>query len=154
MKTLVIGYGNNSRRDDGIGWFVAEILSGMDLPRADIETLHQLEVELAEALIRYDRVIFVDAAVPELPQRIQCSRVDPDFQSHAVAHYLTPPDVLSLCKTLYGHEPEAWLFSIRGVDFNFGMELTPAVEEAGREVVDRIAEMLTVSAPNVVPAHA
>jgi hydrogenase maturation protease len=142
MKTLVIGYGNESRRDDGIGWFVAEALAGMNLPHVEIQTLHQLEVELAEDLAGYDRVIFVDAAVPESPLPFQCSRVTPDFQSHAVAHYLTPPDVLSLCKTLYGYEPDAWLFSIRGEDFNFGMELTPSVEQAGREVVERIASLI------------
>jgi hypothetical protein len=27
MKTLILGYGNQSRRDDGVGWFVLEQLA-------------------------------------------------------------------------------------------------------------------------------
>jgi hydrogenase maturation protease len=138
MKTLVIGYGNESRRDDGVGRYVVERLAQHDLPDVELQTARQLEVELAETLTRFDRVIFVDAATPDAPRAIQRSRIAPRFQSHAVAHYLTPPDVLSLGETLYGHVPEAVLFSVRGCDFNFGMELTPATRRAGEEVVRQI----------------
>ena len=138
MKTLVIGYGNESRRDDGIGRYVIEHLSKLHLPDIELQTAHQLEVELAETLTHFDRVIFVDAAIPAAPTRIQRSVVTPTFQSHAVAHYLTPPDVLSLSETLYGHVPQATLFSIRGSDFNFGSELSPEVLNAGQEVVQQI----------------
>jgi hydrogenase maturation protease len=149
MKTLVIGYGNDSRRDDGVGRFVIEQLAALKLPDADLEVAHQLEVEVAETLTSYDRVIFVDAAIPEQAEAVRRSVVTPELQSHAVAHYLTPPDVLSLCETLYGHRAEAILFSIRGEDFNFGMSLSPAVEAAGRDVVRQITELLSL-----VPAHA
>ena len=138
MKTLVIGYGNESRRDDGVGRYVIEQLAQHDLPDVELQTAHQLEVELAETLTHYDRVIFVDAAIPDAPVPIQRSVVTPTFQSHAVAHYLTPPDVLSLSETLYGHVPQAVLFSIRGRDFNFGTELSPEVETAGQQVVEQI----------------
>jgi hydrogenase maturation protease len=138
MKTLVIGYGNESRRDDGVGRYVVEQLAKHDLPDVELQTAHQLEVELAETLTHFDRVIFVDAAIPDAPTPIQRSVVTPTFQSHAVAHYLTPPDVLSLSETLYGHVPQATLFSIRGRDFNFGTELSPEVEHAGRQVVRQI----------------
>lgn len=147
MRTLVIGYGNVSRNDDGVGWFVVNELGKRALPAGVVlETAHQLEVELAEMLTGFDRVIFVDAAIPEAPARIQRTVVRPQFQSHAVAHFLTPPDVLSLCRTLYGHEPEAVLFSIRGEDFDFGMELSPAVASAAREVVNEICELLATPA--------
>ncbi len=150
MNTLVIGYGNDSRRDDGIGWFVADELAKRRLPNVVVQTMHQLEVELAEQLTGFGRVIFIDASVPESPDAIRCSRVEPNFESHAVAHYLTPPDVLSLCRTLYGHDLEAILFSIRGDDFDFGMFLTPRVEQAGREVVEQIVNRCSA---NTRPAH-
>jgi hydrogenase maturation protease len=142
VRTLIIGYGNQSRRDDGVGWFVLEQLAALKLPGVELETAHQLEIEAAETISRYDVVIFVDAAIPEAPEPIQRSEVTPHFQSHAVAHYLTPADVLSLCKTLYQREPKAVLFSIRGRDFNFGTTLTPEVEAAAREVVKQIANSL------------
>jgi len=145
MKTLILGYGNQNRRDDGVGWFILEQLAALNLPDVVLETSHQLEVEASETISRFDAVIFVDAAIPEAPEAIQRSVVTPNFQSHAVAHYLTPADVLSLCKTLYQREPKAVLFSIRGRDFNFGTTLTPEVEQAAREVVKQIAELVRSS---------
>ena len=142
VTTLIIGYGNQSRRDDGVGAFVIEQLATLKLPGVELETSHQLEVEAAETISRFDNVIFVDAAISEAPTAIQRSEVTPNFQSHAVAHYLTPADVLALCKTLYGREPKAVLFSIRGRDFNFGTTLTPEAEQAAQEVVKQIADLL------------
>jgi len=142
VTTLIIGYGNQSRRDDGVGWFILEQLAALNLPEVELETSQQLEIEASETISRYDAVIFVDAAIPEAPEAIQRSVVTPNFQSHAVAHYLTPADVLSLCKTLYGREPKAVLFSIRGRDFNFGTTLTPEVEQAARDVVKQIADFV------------
>jgi hydrogenase maturation protease len=142
VTTLIIGYGNQSRRDDGVGWFVLEQLAVLNLPNVELETSQQLEIEASETISRYDAVIFVDAAIPEAPEAIQRTVVTPNFQSHAVAHYLTPADVLSLCNTLYQREPKAVLFSIRGRDFNFGTTLTPEVEQAARDVVKQIAELV------------
>lgn len=140
MKTLVIGYGNDSRNDDGAGWFVARALAARELPGLTVETAHQLEVDTAELVQGFDRVIFVDAAVPETPSPWACAEVAAGFRSHAVAHFLTPADVLGLCESLYGPAPRGWLFSIRGHDFNFGMSLSPATETAAREVVEEIAQ--------------
>ena len=142
MKTLVIGYGNDSRNDDGIGWFVVEQLAKLNLPDITLETAHQLEVDFAETVRDYDRVIFVDAAIPESPRAWWREEVTPGFQSHAVAHFLTPADVLGLCRTLYGHAPTGTLFSIRGRDFNFGTELSPEVQRAADEVVEQIAKLM------------
>lgn len=60
--TLIIGYGNPLRGDDGLGWHVAQRLAAV-LPqhRARIEVCHQLTPELAEPISRADLVIFIDA---------------------------------------------------------------------------------------------
>ena len=142
MTTLIIGYGNQSRRDDGVGWFVLEQLAALNLPGVELETSQQLEIEASETISHFDAVIFVDAAIPEAPEPVQQTVVTPNFQSHAVAHYLTPADVLSLCKTLHGREPRAILFSIRGRDFDFGTVLSPEVEQAALEVVKQIVEII------------
>jgi hydrogenase maturation protease len=157
MTTLIIGYGNRSRRDDGVGWFVLEQLAALDLTGVELESGHQLTVEVAETLSQCDAAIFVDAAIPEAPAPVSRSEVAPRFQSHAVAHYLTPADVLSLCQTLYGRAPRATLFSIRGRDFDFGTTLSPEVEQAAREVVDQIVELVRqggVASPITAPALA
>lgn len=142
MKTLVIGYGNDSRNDDGVGWFVVRQLHRRQLPGVAFETAHQLEVDFCETVRDYDLIVFVDAAIPESPSPWRREEVVPGFQSHAVAHFLTPADVLGLCRTLYGVAPRGVLFSIRGHDFNFGMELSPATRQAAEEVVAAIVELL------------
>ena len=84
MKTLVIGYGNDSRNDDGIGWFVVAELQRRALPGVTFATAHQLEVDFAETVRDFDLVVFVDAAIPESPAAWWSEEVEPGFQSHAV----------------------------------------------------------------------
>jgi hydrogenase maturation protease len=142
MKTLIIGYGNDSRNDDGVGWFVVAELARLGLPGVTFETAQQLDVDFADIVRHHDRVIFVDAAVPEFPTPWTRTEVTPGFQPHAVAHYLTPADVLGLSQNLHGSAPRSILFSIRGRDFNFGTTLTPEVEQVAREVARQIAELV------------
>ena len=143
MKTLVLGYGNRSRTDDGVGWFIIERLQEFALPNIELLTSHQLEVDHAEVISRFDAVIFVDASVPQSPLPIARTVIKPHFRSHAVAHYLTPADVLALSSSLYGSEPQGVLFSVRGEDFNFGMTLSPSTERAAQEVVRQITSLVT-----------
>ena len=138
VKTLILGYGNCSRQDDGVGWFVIERLKSLPLSDVEFLTAHQLEVDHAEVISRFDRVIFVDAAVPQSPKPIMETIVQPRLQSHAVAHYLTPSDVVSLSDTLYGQVPRAILFSVRGCDFGFGTDLSSATKSWALEAVRRI----------------
>ena len=144
MKTLVLGYGNRSRTDDGVGWIVLERLQELGLPNVELHTSHQLEVDHAELITGFDDVIFVDAAIPQSPQLITRTVVQPCFRSHAVAHYLTPSDLLELAQTLYSRAPRGILFSIRGSDFNFGTTLSPATERAACEVVREIGDLLSL----------
>jgi len=159
MKTLVLGYGNRSRTDDGAGWFVLERLQELGLPNVELLTSHQLDVDHAELITGFDEVIFVDAAIPQSPQPIALTVVHPGFRSHAVAHYLTPGDLLALAQTLFGRAPRGILFSIRGSDFNFGTTLSPATERAARDVVRQIEDLLstpgqTESGNRELAAHA
>jgi hydrogenase maturation protease len=142
MKTLVIGYGNDSRNDDGVGWFVIAELAKLGLPGITLQTAQQLDVDFAELVRDCDRVIFVDAAVPESPAPWTRAEVTPGFQPHAVAHFLTPADVLGLSQSLYGRAPRGIAFAIRGRDFNFGSTLSPDVQAAAREVVEQIAGLV------------
>src|ERR1700690_3779320 len=144
MKTLVLGYGNRSRTDDGVGWFVLERLQELGLPNVELHTSHQLDVDHAELISGFDEALFVDAAIPQSPQLIARTVVQPCFRSHAVAHYLTPGDLLELAQTLFGRAPRGILFSIRGSDFNFGTTLSPATERAARVVVRQIGDLLSV----------
>lgn len=155
MKTLIIGYGNCSRRDDGVGWYVVDRLRQCGLEPAELMTAHQLEVELADMIRHYDVVIFVDAATRDAPRAIERRQVHPQYQSHAVAHYLTPFDLLALSQTLYHAAPRGLLFSIRGEDFDFGETLSPTVRECADKVVTEICQLVRMFAQSKGdPIHA
>jgi hydrogenase maturation protease len=147
VKTLILGYGNRSRTDDGVGWFVVERLEELALPDIELLTSHQLDVDHAELISRFEAVVFVDAAMPQSQLSISHTVVKAHFQSHAVAHYLTPSDLLELALTLFGRAPQAILFSIRGSDFNFGTMLSPSTERAAHDAVRQIQQLLSTRQP-------
>jgi hydrogenase maturation protease len=151
MKILVIGYGNQSRRDDGAGWLVIERLAALGLPDVELHAMHQLEMDLAETISRFDLVIFVDAAVTDSPDAVTRTLVHRNLEFRAVSHHMTPADVLALCRALYRKEPQVMLFSIRGHDFEFGMTVSPAVEDAANEVVQQIIQIVQNPHPDPLP---
>ncbi len=153
--TLLIGYGNPSRKDDGVGLAVVNGVrerlglppldegdDGFDDLGRDVDTLflQQLTPELAETVAAYDRLILVDAHTGVLPDLIHRAPVLPRTDPAPVSHHLRPDHLLALVKQLYGKEVTAELISIRGLDFNFGVELSPETEAGVRQVIDVIWE--------------
>jgi len=134
MRCLVIGYGNPSRRDDGVGWFVIERLRDLRVWGVECVTAHQLEIEFADAVQRYDWVIFVDAAVDTQPGQVTVRELAPNVGLHAVTHFQTPEDVLGMCLAMHGRAPKGILISIGGADFDFGEGLTEVTQQAGEKV--------------------
>ena len=125
--TLVLAWGNPGRRDDGLGPAFAASIDALGLPRVEVESAYQLQVEDAVKLAACGRVLFVDAdRCCDEPFRVQ--RVEPaagglGFTSHG----LSPARLLALGRALFGAEPQAWLMGIRGYDFDqFGEGLSSA----------------------------
>ena len=61
-STLIVGYGNDLRSDDGAGVIVARKVAVL-WPQARVIVVHQLTPELAEDIAMAGKVIFVDAFV-------------------------------------------------------------------------------------------
>ncbi len=128
MKTLVVGYGNVTRSDDGVGVRLIEALDKANIPGIETRSAQQLHVEMAEEIIPYETVIFVDAG-----------QTGPEIDFHQIgldsaggftsSHFMAPAVILSLAKKIYGKVPKAWLCSIQGKNFEFGTDLSPEVEE-------------------------
>ena len=138
-RVLVVGYGNPLRGDDGLGWHAAEALRPV-LPEAEILTVHQLTPELAEPASRADLVIFLDAAEGGAPGewREEPAGGPPDA-SRAFTHHITPPTLIAAAGTLYGHAPEAVLFSMTGESFDFREGLSATVARALPAMVEAAA---------------
>jgi hydrogenase maturation protease len=152
-RTLVIGYGNPSRQDDGAGLAVVNDLRGrLGLPAleegddggadlgAGLDTLflQLLSPELAETLAGYDHVAFVDAHTGAIQELVHRTPLEPRPGASMASHHMKPSQLLALTVQLYGRAPTSELISIRGYDFDFGSTLSPATQEGVRAVAGDI----------------
>jgi hydrogenase maturation protease len=127
-NTLIVGYGNPLRGDDGLGWHVAERLrASVHNPDIEILTLHQLTPELMEPISRADRAIFIDAAAGLIPGEIRERAVEPQNFGRAFTHHATPAALLAGAHALYGRAPQATLITVTGADFSVSDQLSPVV---------------------------
>jgi hydrogenase maturation protease len=139
-KTLIIGYGNPLRGDDGLGWHAAETLAAVlqNVP-AEVMTCHQLTPELAERISGADLVVFIDAGRQAPAGKIFSRPVSPDeAPPPALSHELTPATLIAWTQRLYQTCPEAILFSVAGSSFECAEELSPPVAAALPDLVARI----------------
>ncbi|MFN8377506.1 MAG: hydrogenase maturation protease [Anaerolineae bacterium] len=149
MKSLVIGLGNPLRGDDSAGQRAAE-MSYHCIPPGDAEVrlCHQLTPELAEPLSRASLAIFIDARDGGEPGSICATPVE-GFGETRHTHFLTPGALVQLARTLYGRTPRAWLITVSAAQFDFGAPLSPEVEAALPELVERVCAL--VAAEDSVP---
>ncbi len=117
-ETLLLGWGNDGRRDDGLGPAFVGLMAERRIPGLTVGSDYQLQVEDACEVARYPRVIFVDADRSG-PEPFSFRRVYPSASSLSFSsHSVTVPGLLALTGELFGGEPEAWLLGIRGYDFD------------------------------------
>jgi hydrogenase maturation protease len=147
-RAVVIGYGSPLRSDDAIGWRTAqELASTSQDPTVHFIQRHQLGPELAEICSQAELVVFIDAASGDTPGKISCVPVDAGNPDAAAAplscsHQLTPATLLTIAKTLYGRVPRAWLLSIVAQSFALGEELSPSLQAALPQLLDRARALL------------
>ena len=136
LSTLIIGYGNALRGDDGAGFIAAELLRDrIHDPAIEILSQQQLLPELMEPISRAAHVIFIDAAVSGRPGKVHRIPLRPAPVCSRFTHQATPESLLAGAQALYGHTPEATLYTIPGRSFETGQELSPAVRRAVNELV-------------------
>jgi len=136
-QTLIIGYGNPLRGDDGLGWHVAQRLRTLiQDPDVEILTLHLLTPELMDPISRAGRVIFIDACAGPVPGEIQERTIEPQAGAGAAfSHHATPAALLAGARALYGRAPQTTLITVTGADFSLSDQLSPAVRARIDEVV-------------------
>lgn len=153
LNSLVIAYGNIDRQDDGVAWFVLKsVMQKLGVPgepsmEDEYPIQHQntafdfhlqLTPELADTMVQFDRVCFIDAHTGNVPEEIHVQEVTPMYQSSPFTHHMTPFTLLSICQVLHHKCPQAILTSIRGYEFKF----TRSLSSATQELVEPAAEMI------------
>ena len=156
-KTLIIGYGNFDREDDGVSWHILTSLAkqlGRPVPEdpndefenpgesPDFLFTLQLMPELSETFAAYERVCFVDAHTGNIQNDLNIEILKSGFQKSPFTHHMTPATCLSLTESLYKVNPEAILVSVRGFEFNFKRSLSSRTNELAAQAVEKIYEWL------------
>lgn len=145
-RILILAYGNPLRSDDGVGWHACdELKSKLVRDGLEILCLHQLTPEIAERISWADGVIFVDAAEGGHPGEVRCVRISACSERARFSHQLTPVEILTLARELYGASPQAYVVTLSGELFQHGMELSVAVADAMPRLlaeVDRLVREL------------
>ncbi|MCS7259906.1 MAG: hydrogenase maturation protease [Anaerolineae bacterium] len=156
-KTLVIGFGNPDRQDDGVAWHILERLAEQlgrtvseslddDLCRMEpspvLVRMPQLIPEIAEPISCFGRVCFVDAHTGSYAEEIHFVPLQPEPQISPFTHHLTPQSCLQLTLSLYGRTPQAVLCSVRGYEFGFGRSLSEKTAALAEQALRRIRAWL------------
>lgn len=128
-STLVIGYGNPGRLDDGLGPALAEAIEREAIAGVEVQSDYQLNAEYAAEVAGHAVVVFADASVggagPYFLRRLE-ARAATSFSSHS----MRPEAVVALAEETMGWRGEAYLVGIRGYAFNeFGEWLSGPARE-------------------------
>lgn len=152
-RTLILGYGNPDREDDGVAWHILAAISlklGRPTPTSpldgfeiegmdpDLQFALQLVPEMAETLAEYDRVCLIDAHTGAVPEEVHIERIQSQFQASPFTHHLTPHTLASFTEKLYHRTPEIVLVSVRGYQFGFAHELSPQTSHLANQAVEII----------------
>lgn len=153
INSLVIGFGNLDRQDDGVAWHILTSLASrlgrnpdasneedFEFGGHDPELLFMLQLtpELSEKIARAERVCFVDAHTGNVPEEVHQASLSVEFQNSPFTHHMTPETCLALANALYGNAPPAILVSVRGYEFGFQRNLSARTHGFVEEAVERI----------------
>ncbi|MGI5229649.1 hydrogenase maturation protease [Actinoallomurus sp. CA-142502] len=139
---IVIGVGNELRRDDGAGPAVVEELRSRPLEGATLAVSDGEPSRLLDLWAGADLAVVVDA-VPSTgePGRVRELGTVGDVASGTSSHALGLGVATRLGEAL-GRMPAALrIYLIEGADFGFGDGLSPRVVRAVTEVADRITAL-------------
>ncbi|MCO6489108.1 MAG: hydrogenase maturation protease [Phaeodactylibacter sp.] len=123
--TLLLGIGNNARRDDGLGWAFLDAIREQGLFAGEITYRYQLQVEDADVIRAYQTVIFVDALHQPVEAGFYWKPCLPVAAFSFSTHALDPESVVALCQEIYGEAPEAFTLGIAGYAWELEEGLSP-----------------------------
>jgi len=146
--TLVLCLGNSIRRDDGVGWRVAEtLLAEAQPPGVEVRRTALSGLYLLDEMEGFERVVVVDAVATGrhepgtvLSFALKAIRVSPGPSPHG----LGLPSVLNLARRMGAAVPSRVdVVAIEVADMQtVEIGLTPAVEAAVPEAALRVREAL------------
>jgi hydrogenase maturation protease len=127
-RVLILGYGNPGRQDDGLGPAASARIGALGWPGVTAHDNYQLNIEDTLDVADHDLVWFVDAARSG-PSPYAVETLAPAASMAFTSHLVSPGAILAMARQYYGAAPQAFLLGIRGYEFAFVEELTPAATD-------------------------
>ncbi|OGV62528.1 MAG: hypothetical protein A2498_15565 [Lentisphaerae bacterium RIFOXYC12_FULL_60_16] len=115
--TVLIGFGNPGRCDDGLGPALVDAVSTLGLPGLTTESDYQLTVEDADLVAHHEVAVFADADV-SCREPFRFHRIQPGPSARFSSHAVEAPEVMALAQQLFGATTRAYALGIRGYRFN------------------------------------
>ena len=129
LKTIIIGYGNPGRQDDGLGPAFIESFQSDTKRIIELQSNYQLTVEDALEIGSFEQVIFVDASI-DCQEPFYLEEITETNDTGFGSHSLSPQAVIQLSNSLYQHFPKAHILAIRGYEFDqFEEKLSDSASE-------------------------
>jgi Ni,Fe-hydrogenase maturation factor len=125
---LVIGYDNNTRRQDGTGPRVAGAIEAMGLPGVRVVVQQALMAELAGVITEASEVVFIDTA-PGPQREVEMHKVEAATEAPPGSAAPNPSSLLAQARKIFGYTPPGWILSVPAEQMNFGDGLQAALEQ-------------------------
>jgi hydrogenase maturation protease len=147
LSTIVIGIGNEYRRDDSAGLWVARQVKEMDLLDVRVLEASGEGTTLMEMWKGFGSVVLVDAVhsgsepgtIHELDAH---GRSIPTGFFHYSTHAFSVAEAIELARALDQLPPRLLIYGIEGEQFEAGAGLSPAVQAAVPEVARMVREII------------
>ncbi len=156
-KTLLLGWGNVDRQDDGVAWHVLVAVAkylGLPVPaeddldfppnegQPDLLFVLQIVPELSEIIAQYERVCFIDAHTGNIAEEVATQPVEASYQRSPLTHHMTATTLLALTDMIGHCAPQAILVSIHGYEFGFSRSLSESTANLIPRAMEDILQWL------------
>jgi hydrogenase maturation protease len=152
---LVIGVGNEFRRDDGVGLVVARRIA-QECPDVTVIEQSGEGAALMEAWQSDETVYLIDAvssgAAPGTIHRFSAheQEIPAQFFSYST-HAFSVAEAIEVARVLNHLPPRLVVYGVEGQDFGSGLGLSATVEQAAHRLTARILE--EINSPNDRPPN-
>jgi len=148
MGKFVLGIGNVLLRDEGIGCHVVHALEGISLP--DVKIIDGGTCpDVVQLLEDADKLVIVDAVkgggMPGQIYRFHLEDITLEQKPFLSLHDVGLVDSLMLMQ-LWHKTGEAVIIGVEPRDINWGLELSPELQEKMPQIIDAILSELNISA--------
>jgi len=128
-SSLIYGIGNVGRQDDGLGWaFIDRLEAGHGALHAELRRTYQLNLEDADLIGGFARVLFVDATKDPGVSSFTLTRPEPKLDFSFTSHAISVPSILATARQCFGYAPDVYILAIRGFGWALQLGLTKLAE--------------------------